>query len=90
MVRTDNGPPFNSESFQMFATQLGFRHHRITPVWSRANGEAKRFMKTLEKAVRTAVIQGKNWKLELFTFLRQYRAIPHSTTGKSPSGLLNE
>ena len=27
VVRTDNGPPFNSVSFQMFATQLGFTHH---------------------------------------------------------------
>ena len=25
----------------------------------------------------------------MFTFLRQYRATPHSTTGKSPSELLN-
>ena len=72
MVKTDNGPPFNSECFQMFATQLGFRHRRITPVWVRANEEAERFMKTLEKAVRTAVIQGKNWRQELFTFPRQY------------------
>ena len=89
VVRTDNGPPFNSESFQMFATQLGFTHRRITPEWPRANGEAERLMKTLEKAIRTAVVQGKNWKQELFTFLRQYRATPHSTTGKSPSELLN-
>ena len=89
MVRTDNGPRFNSVSFQMFATQLGFKHRRVTPVWSRANGEAERFMKTLEKAVRTAVIQGKNWRQELFTFLRQYRATPHRTTAKSPSELLN-
>ena len=41
-------------------------------------------MNTLEKAVRTAVIQGKNWRQELFTFLRQYRATPHGTTGESP------
>jgi hypothetical protein len=46
-------------------------------------------MRTLEKAVRTATIEGKNWKQELYTFLRQYRATPHSTTGKSPSELLN-
>ncbi|KAK3697503.1 hypothetical protein QZH41_002099 [Actinostola sp. cb2023] len=26
VVRTDNGPPFNSENFQMFATHLGFNH----------------------------------------------------------------
>ena len=71
IVRKDNGPPFNSESFQMFATRLGFTHRRITPEWSKANGKAERLMKTLEKAIRTAVIQGKNWKQELFTFLRQ-------------------
>ena len=72
-----------------FATHFGFTHHRITPMWPRANGEAKRLMRTLEKAIRTAVIEGKNWRQELFTFLRQYRATPHSTTGKSPSELLN-
>ena len=89
VVRTDNGPPFNSEDFQKFATHLGFTHRRITPMWPRANGEAERLMRTLEKAIRTAVIEGKNWRQELFTFLRQYRATPHSTTGKSPSELLN-
>ena len=46
-------------------------------------------MRTLEKAIRTTVIEGKNWRQELFTFLRQYRATSQSTTGKSPSGLLN-
>ena len=72
-----------------FATHFGFTHRRITPMWPRANGEAERLMRTLEKAIRTAVIEGKNWRQELFTFLRQYRATPHSTTGKSPSELLN-
>ncbi|KAL9961444.1 hypothetical protein ACROYT_G030385 [Oculina patagonica] len=61
----------------------------ITPEWPRANGEAERLMKTLEKTVWTAVIQAKNWKQELFNFLRQYNATPHSTTGKFPSELLN-
>lgn len=41
------------------------------------------------KEVGTTVIEGKNWRQELFTFLRQYRATPHSTTGTSPSELLN-
>ncbi|KAK3752456.1 hypothetical protein QZH41_007498 [Actinostola sp. cb2023] len=89
VVRTDNGPPFNSENFQMFATHLGFNHRKITPIWPRANGEAERLMRTLEKAIRTAVIEHKSRRQELFTFLRQYRATPHSTTGKSPSELLN-
>ena len=88
VVRTDNGPPFNSEDFQQFATHLGFTHRRITPMWPRTNGEAERLMSTPEKAIRTAVIEGKNCRQELFTFLRHYRTIPHSTTGTSPSELL--
>ena len=79
IVRTDNGPPFNSESFQMFATQLGFKHRR-TPMWPKANGEVERLMRMLEKAIRTAAVEGKNLK---------YRATPQSMTGKSPSELLN-
>ena len=67
---------FNNESFEIFATQIGFKHRRITPVWPRDNVEAERPMKTLKKAVRTAVIQGKNWRQELFTFLRQCTATP--------------
>ena len=86
VLRTGNGPPFNSENFQMFATHPGFTHRKVTPVWSRANGEAERLMTTLEKVAKTAVIEGNNWRQEIFTFLRQYRAIPHSTTA---SHLLN-
>ena len=76
VVRSDNRLPFNSEHFQKFATHLGFTHRRITPLWPRTNGEAERLMRTLEKAIRSAVIKGKNWRQELFLFLRQYRANP--------------
>lgn len=88
-IRSDNGPPFNSESFKAFAEHLGFEHRRVTPLWPRANGEVERLMRTLEKAVRTASLEHKNWKQELISFLRQYRATPHSTTGESPAELLN-
>ena len=33
--------------------------------------------------------EGKNWKQELYKFLRQYRATPHSTTHVSPCEALN-
>ena len=46
-------------------------------------------LKTLGKAIRAAFIDQRNWKQELYTFLRQYRATPHSSTGVSPSELLN-
>ena len=45
-------------------------------------------MRTLNKILRAAHLEGKNWQQELFLFLRNYRATPHSTTGVSPAELL--
>ena len=90
VLKSDNGPPFNGVEVKNVAEHLGFQHRKITPLWPRANGEAERFMMTLEKCVRTATIEHNNWKQELNKFLRQYRATPHSTTGISPYEALNQ
>ena len=89
VLKTDNGPPFNSSEFEQFANYLGFKHRKVTPYWPKANGEAERFMRTLEKSIRTAHIENKNRKQALYEFLRQYRATPHSTTNISPAEALN-
>lgn len=41
IVKSDNGSPFQSDSFATFADDLGFKHHRIPPRWPEANGEAE-------------------------------------------------
>lgn len=46
------------------------------------------FMKPLTKAVRTARLEGPDWRLALFPFLLNYRCTPHLTTGVSPAELL--
>ena len=38
-VKSDNGPPFQSEDFKHFAEYLGFHHRKITPGYPQANGE---------------------------------------------------
>ena len=63
-------------------------HRKITPRWPRANAQAEVFNKPLMKAVRAAVVEGKNWKQQLYVFLRQYRATPHPSTGFTPYRLL--
>ena len=88
LLKTDNGPPFTSHSFKVFAKDLGFHHRKITPLWPKANAEAERFMHTLGKAIRTARAEQKDWQKELNIFLRNYRSTPHSSTGKSPAELL--
>lgn len=89
ILKSDNGPPFNGHEFENFANHLGFNHRRITPYWPKANGEAEGLVKTLEKNIRIAHIERKNWKQELFRFLRQYRATSHCTTNVSPCEALN-
>ena len=86
--KLDNGPPFTSHAFKVFATELGFKHRKITPLWPKANAEVERFMRTLGKAIRTARTEQKNSEKELQKFLRNYRSTPHSSTGKSPAELL--
>ena len=84
VLRTDNGPPFNSREFVNFVNHYGCHHHRVMPRWPRANGEAERFMRNIKKIVQTAAIELKNWKQELYVFLRNYRATPHTVTQTSP------
>ena len=88
VAKSENGPPFNSHEFKDFAEHMGFKHRKITPYWLQANGEAERFMRTLEKAVRAAQVQGKPWKQELYVFLRNYCATSHSSTDQSPATVL--
>lgn len=88
VVRSDNGPPFNSNDFAEFAKYLGFKHRKVTPLWPQANGEVERMMRNLKKLYHTAKAESKNWKQELNKYLKNYRATPHSTTGKSPASML--
>ena len=84
VLKTDNGPPFQGQAFHEFATEKGFHHRKVTPLWPEANGHAENFMRNLDKVARTAHSQGKDWRRELYVFVANYRATPHPSTGKSP------
>ena len=45
-------------------------------------------MKPLSKAIKSANVEGRSWKQELYSLLRSYRATPHVAAGKSPAELL--
>jgi transposase InsO family protein len=88
VAKSDNGPPFTSDEFRSFMDEKGVKHQRITPLWPQANSEAENFMKPLTKSIRSSHANGRNWKKDLHTFLLNYRATPHTTTGFAPSKLL--
>ena len=87
ILKSDNGPPFPGREVYAFMKELGTKHKPSIPLSPQGNGEVESFMKPLEKAICTAVAENKNWKRVIFKFLLNYRATPHSTTGKSPAEL---
>lgn len=87
-VKSDNGAPFSGAQFKEWCQQFNIHHRKITPLWPAGNGECERFMRSIKKAMRTSVITTGNWRTQLQTFLRHYRATPHSSTNVSPAELL--
>ena len=83
-LESDNELPFNSIDFAHFAIEEGFEHHKITPLHPRANGEAKAFMKVLNKTEQIATLQNKDSAPAIQEMLIGYRSIPHPATGISP------
>ena len=88
IIKSDSNPPFTSQEIQSYMTEIGVKHQKIIPHWPQANSAAENFMKPLTKAVRAAHTEKKNWKKELYKFLLNCRATPHTTTGFPPSELL--
>jgi transposase InsO family protein len=80
VIKTDNGSPFNSTAFADFAKFYSFIDRKIRPRWLRVNAQAEAFNKLLMKSVKSAFMEGRNYKQELFRFLQQYRATPHVST----------
>ena len=87
-VITSDNVPFGSEEFTAWCKQLGIKHSKITPLWPAVNAQVERFNKTLDKTIRIALVEGRNWRSELFVFLMNYRNTPHSSTAVSPATLM--
>ena len=88
VVKTDNGPPFQSRAFREFADNSGFKHKRITPLHPQANGIVERFMAPLQKAIKTAIASRQDYKRALSRYLMNFRNTPQTTTQTAPSELM--
>ena len=88
-IVSDNGPQFTSAEFKDFLKQREITHIRASVYYPRANGEVERWNRVLKDCLQTASIQGTPWKSFIRSFLMDYRATPHATTGVSPAYLLH-
>ena len=70
VLKSDNGPPFQSHAFHQFLKDHGIKHKPSSPLWPQRNGEAENFMKPLVKAVKSAHHVGK-WNYSIFYLITE-------------------
>ena len=92
-LKSDNGPPMNSQNFKIYTEALGIKWKPSTPLWPRGNANAESVMKPIGKLMKACAIEGTPWKQELQRFLLSYRTIPpppppYKTTNVAPCKLL--
>ena len=66
----------------LFALARQCQKCKISLYWSLNNGLVESFNKRIRKALRSALIQNRNWRTEIYTFLLHYMATEHTTTEK--------
>ena len=88
VVVSDNGSQFTSEGFKSFLKKIGSQQRLVTPYWPRDNGEIEQFFRNVGKVIRGCVLQGRDYREGLQTFLRSYRMTPHASTGLAPAKLM--
>ena len=70
-LRTDNGPQFVSQEFELFIKEIGTERVLVTPYWPQANGEVERQNRSLLKSLRIAYSKGEDWWKELLRYLER-------------------
>ncbi len=85
-VVSDNGTNFSSGEFELFMSQNGIKHIKVSPYHPASNGQAERAVRVFKEGIEK--MEGGSLKTKLARFLLKYRITPHSTTGVPPAQLL--
>eukprot|EP00731_Ephydatia_muelleri_P032647 Em0024g191a len=84
---SDNGPQFTSKEFSEYLAHNRVLHRRSAPYHPSTNGLAENMVKNVKQW-----LSKQNWDVRvgvsLSEFLRTYRNVPHSTTGRSPAQIV--
>ena len=80
VVRSDNGPQYNSQEFATFAEEYSFKHVTSSPLYPQSNGQAERTVQTVKKILRQSE--------DIYKGLLVYRSTPMPWCSLSPAELL--
>ena len=86
IIRSDNGPCYNSKEFQQPLQCYNITHHTSSPHHPRSNGFFERMVGTAKKLMGKAGSEGKLWISGLY----EYRVTPQSGSIASPLQLITQ
>ena len=86
IIRSDNGPYYNSKEFQQLLQHYNITHHTSSPHHPRSNGFVERMVGVAKKLMDTAGSEGKPWISGLY----EYRVTPQSGSIASPLQLITQ
>ena len=84
IVRSDNGPQFDSNCFRQFRAEYGFQHITSSPHYPRSNG----FIESQVKLVKKSLAKAIKSQLDPYQALLCLRTTPIDHASKSPAELL--
>ena len=86
IIRSDNGPCYNSKEFQQLLQRYNITHHTSSPHHPRSNGFVERMVGVAKKLMDKAGSEGKPWISGLY----EYRVTPQSSSIASPLQLITQ
>ena len=86
IIRSDNGPCYNSKEFQKLLQCYNITHHTSSPHHPRSNGFVERMIGVAKKLMDKAGSEGKPWISGLY----EHRVTPQSGSIASPLQLITQ
>ena len=86
IIRSENGPCYNSKEFQQLLQCYNITHHTSSPHHPRSNGFVERMVGVAKKLMDKAGSEGKLWISGLY----EYRVTPQSRSIASPLQLITQ
>ena len=86
VIRSDNGPCYNSKEFQQMLQRYNITHQTSSPHHPRSNGFVERMVGVAKKLMDKAGSEGKPWISGLY----EYRVTPQSGSIASPLQLITQ
>ncbi len=89
-ILSDNGLEFRSKEVESYLAGLGIKQRFTAPYCPESNGVLERWHKFMNQVVRICerVRDDNEWEPAVEGALKAYRAMPHTSTGKSPHSLV--